>query len=257
MQELIFETGDARFIRRERTPWDFYSILFRSGSGGQVRVVWSLRPRPLALPASCRGLRHAGRPATARRGAHDRGGAGLHRGAAYRAASTDPNAPGTVADSARDFSEEQGRRGWSYGVFVGDSAVFVQLRDFRTTDWKREWFAAYPFLSLSDREQHPSESGAGPVTAAVRRWTSERGGVRITAGFHCGPKGDGVRVKVLVGGREAFSRAIGGANAAEARFESAEDLPAGATVDFAVYPGPRANANFDATELSATIAGQD
>jgi GT2 family glycosyltransferase len=257
MQEMISETGDARFVRREQTPGDLYSILFRSGSGGQVRVVWSLRPRPLALPASCRAFGMLGGPLAPGAALTIGGEPVFIEGPLTGLPSQDPNAPRIFADSARDFSEEQGRRGWSYGVFVGDSAEFVQLRDFRTTDWKREWFAAYPFLSLTDRDQHPSESAAGPV-AAVRRWRSERGGrVRIIARFHCGAKGDGVRVKVLVGGREAFSRAIGGANPAEARFDSAEDVPAGDAVDFAVYPGPRGNANFDATELSAAIAGQD
>ncbi len=256
MRTMIAEIGSARFVRREETRGGFYSELFQSGSGTPIRVIWSLRPFPLAVPASCRAIGMLGGELAP--------GAGLTvgsepvfvEGPLSGLPAPDPSSARIIADSVRDFSDAQGRHGWSYGVFVGDSPDFVPLGDFRATDWKREWYSRYPFLSLADREQHPSESGAGPV-AAVRRWTFEGGGrVRITARFHCGPKGDGVVVKVLLDGREAFSQAIGGPHPVEARFESAQDLAAGATVDFAVFPGPGGNANFDATEFSAAIAEQ-
>jgi hypothetical protein len=254
MQTMIAEIGAARFLRREDTRGDFYSELFQGASGGQVRVIWSLRPQPIAVPASCRVVGMLG--ATLEPGAALAvGGEPVFvEGPLSGLPAPDPHPRRTLADSSRDFSDAQGSHGWSYGVFVGDSRDFTALRDFRATDWKREWFAAYPFLSLTDRDQHPSESRAGPV-AAVRRWTSERGGrVRISARFHCGPKGDGVAVKVLLDGREAFSEAIGGPHPAEARFEGEQDLAPGTRVDFAVFPGPRGNADFDATELSVTIS---
>jgi hypothetical protein len=256
MRTMIAEIGAAHFVRRENTPADFYSELFQRDSGDPVRVIWSLRPFPLALPASCRAVGMLGGELST--------GAGLTvgsepvfvEGPLSGLPAPDPGSPRIVADSVRDFSDAQGQHGWSYGMFVGDSPDFVPLKDFRATDWKREWYALYPYLSLTDRDQHPSESRAGPV-AAVRRWTFDGGArVRITARFHCGPKGDGVAVKVLAGGREAFLQAIGGAHPAEARFESVMDLAAGDTVDFAVFPGPRGNADFDATEISATIAEQ-
>ncbi len=256
MRTMISELRAARFVRREPTRADLYSILFRRGSGDEVRVIWSLKPLQVALPASCRAEGMLGSPLPAGSALSTGGEPVFVEGPLSGLPGPDPDAPRIVADSARDFSDEQGGRGWRYGVFVGGSADFVQLRDFRTTDWKREWFSGYPFLSLTARDQHPSESAMGPV-CAVRRWTSDRGGrLRISARFRCGSKGDGVGVRVLVGGREAFSGRIGGPNPAEARFDSVEDLAPGTSVDFAVSPGPRGNANFDATELAATIAEQ-
>jgi hypothetical protein len=75
----------------------------------------------------------------------------------------------------------------------------------------------------------------------------------VIANFRCGPKGDGVGVKVLLDGRELFSESAGGPNQAVARFDAQEDLAAGALLDFAVYPGPRGNVSFDATEVAVTI----
>jgi hypothetical protein len=256
MRTMVAQVGGARFIRREATAPDFYSMVFRRDSGGEVRVIWSLLPRVIAVPPSSRAV--------------DMTGTGLDSGVTFAVGSEpvfvegpveglpppDAHAPALLADSLRDFSDAQGSRGWSYGMFVGGSADFVPAPDFRSTDWKREWYARYPFLSLSDREQHPAESTAGPV-AAVRRWTSVKGGrMRITALFRCGPKGDGVGVRVLIDGREAFSGTIGGPRPASVRFDSVETLAPGGRVDFAVSPGANGNANFDATEVSVTIAEQ-
>lgn len=256
MRTMIAEIGGARFVRRESTPGDFYSELFQDSSGGQVRVIWSLKPRPLAVPASCRAVDMLGEGFGPGAAVQVGGEPVFVEGPLIGLPSPDANPPRIIADSSRDFSDAQGRLGWSYGMFVGYSPDFVALKDFRATDWKREWYARYPFLSVTDRDQHPSESAAGPV-AAVRRWTSASGGrVRIGARFHCGPRGDGVGVRVLLDGHEAFSRVIGGAHPAEARFESEQELAPGSNVDFAVLPGPRGNADFDATELSVTISDQ-
>ena len=254
MRAMVANIGTARFERREASRTDFYSMLFRRESGEEVRVVWSLEPREVPLAPSCRVVGMLGNqigPAASLSvgpepvfvtGPLD----GLPAGNPYE--------PRVVADSKRDFSGEQGRHDWYYGMSVGNSAEFVQLRDFRTTDWKSEWWSRYPFLSLTESEQHPSESGSGPV-AAIRRWKSEKGGrVDISAKFRCGSKGDGVGVKIFLGGEEVFERLIGGPNPAEASFDSVRELEPQTNVDFAVYPGPHGNANFDATEVSATIS---
>jgi len=256
MQTMITEIGDARFVRREATRADFYSELFERDSGAQVRVVWSLKAVQLAIPASCRAFGMLGGEPASGTALTIGGEPEFVEGPLSGFPAPDPDSPRIIADSTRDFSGAQGRLGWTYGVFVGDSTAFVPLKDFRATDWKREWFARYPYLSLTDSEQHPSESGAMPV-AAVRRWTFNGGGrVRISAWFHCGPKGDGVDVRVLLNGREAFAQVIGGMHPAAARFDSVEELAPGDTIDFAVFPGVRGNADFDATEISATVAEQ-
>jgi hypothetical protein len=87
----------------------------------------------------------------------------------------------------------------------------------------------------------------------VRRWTCDAGGsVHLHAQFGCGAQGDGVRVEVLLDGQRVFAQSVGGPNPARADFDMVRVLPPGAHVDFAVYPGPRGNANFDATEFSAS-----
>ena len=63
-------------------------------------------------------------------------------------------------------------------------------------------------------------------------------------------------LRVLLNGREAFAQVIGGMHPAAARFDSVEELAPGDTIDFAVFPGVRGNADFDATEISATVAEQ-
>jgi hypothetical protein len=253
MKTMIAEIGAAHFVRRERTKSDFYSLLFDRDAGGQVRVIWSLRPDKLNLTASCKAVGMLGGDVAS--------GVPLAigtepvfvEGSLSNLPSEDANPPRIIADSQEGFSDSQGLHGWSYGILVGDSTDFKTLKDFRTTDWKREWFSSCPFLSFTDTEQHPSEMGAEPV-AAVRRWTCEGGGrLRIFARFRCGPKGDGVKVRVLVNGREAFADVIGGVHHGTAQFESVQDLPPGSSIDFAVFPGSRGNADFDATEISARI----
>jgi hypothetical protein len=251
---MIAEIGGRSFVRREETADGLYCLLFSSASGAQVRVVWSLEARALDVPVDCRavgmtgGVLKPGAPVTV--GDEPVYIEGSFSGLPPRG----PAGPRVITDSARDFSRDQGQGGWSYGMFIGTSGEFIPLTDFRVTDWKSEWFSRHPFLSLSDREQHPSESPAGPV-AAVRRWTCAAGGnLRLSARFRCGEKGDGVTVKVLLGGRELFSREIGGPHPPSAQFDSVEGVPVGGTVDFAVLPGSKGNANFDATETSVVIS---
>jgi Glycosyl hydrolase catalytic core len=256
MKTMIAQVGGAHFVRREPTAPDFYSMLFRRDDGGEVRVIWSLMPRAITVPSAGAAV--------------DMMGAGIGPGNAVAIGGEpvfvvgpveglpppDADAPAVVADSVRDFSGAQGSHGWSYGMFIAGSGKFVPSGDFRATDWKREWYSRYPYFSLTDRDQHPAQSAAGAV-AAVRRWTSSAAArIRVDARFRCGAKGDGVRVKVLLDGREAFSGVIGGPHAASAQFNSVEAVAPGGHIDFAVFPGPHGNANFDATEVSVTISDQ-
>jgi hypothetical protein len=256
MQVMITEIGNARFVRREATPDDLYSLLFERGPGEEIRIVWSLRPRTLVVPPACSVTAMLG-GAAAPDGPLTLGGEPFYiEGPMSGLPAPGPDAPSAIADSERDFSGSQGAGGWSYGAFVGGGASFVPLEQFRVTDWKREWFARFPYLSISDREQHPSESAAGPV-AAVRRWTATGAcRVRICARFRCGARGDGVRVAIYVEGRELHSMPIGGPFPREARFDFEQALVPAGPVDFAVFPGPHGNSDFDATETGVTISGR-
>lgn len=251
MATLISQVGGARFVRREDTPPDFYALRFERPTGAVVHVVWSLAPRTLAVPVACQVTGLLGGAVAARPDVAVGPEPVYIAGEMSGFPAPDPHAPRRLADSARDFSGVQGANHWSYGVFVGDAPAFVPLDQFHATDWKREWFGRYPYVSLSDREQHPSESPGGPV-AAVRRWTCAAGGsVHLHAQFHCGAQGDGVRAEVLLDGQRVFVQPVGGPNPARAEFDAVRVLPPGAHVDFAVYPGPKGNANFDATEFAA------
>jgi len=253
MKVMIDEIGIANLVRRETTAADFYSILFRRASGQEVRVMWSLQPRAIVVPASSKVVGMLGKARVSGAGFVIASEPVFVEGTVSGLPPREVGAPKIIADSVRDFSNVQGRRGWSYGMFEPGPAGFKPLTGFRETDWKREWNARYPFLSLTDREQHPAESGAGPV-AAVRRWTSLNGGrLRVRAVFACGPQGDGVGVKVILEGRELFSDAIGGRRPASCQFDSTCAVPPGGRVDFAVYPATRGNADFDATQVSVTI----
>ena len=254
MKTLISELGNARFKRRESTRGDLYSILFEKDGGGEVRVIWSLQPRSVAIPRTCKVIGMLGGRLPSGVELRIAGDPIFVEGALSGLPAAGPRAAKVVADSVRDFSGTQDSNGWSYGTFVGSSSAFVPLKEFRTTDWKKEWCGQYPYLSISDREQHPSESPGGAV-AAVRRRTIDRGGrFRIIARFRCGSQGDGVGVKVLLEGRELFSETIGGGRPVVSQFDSVRTVPPGGRIDFAVFPGPRGNADFDATEVTVTIA---
>jgi len=254
MRTMIAQIGGARFARRDATPPDLYSLVFNRDSGEHVRVVWSVASRTIDVPPSCKIVDMLGNPVLA--GPVTLGASPVYiEGPLFSMPLPDPSAPRVVADSVRGFSKVQGSGGWNYGMFVGPSTDFTMLSSFTTTDWVAEWYSQYPYLSLTNVDQHPSESSRGPV-AAVRRWTSTAPGTfAIHARFQCGQQGDGVTVRVYVNGEVILSEDIGGPNTyAVATCDASRPLSPGDHVDFAVFPGPNGNANFDATQLAATIS---
>jgi hypothetical protein len=251
-ETLIAQLRDAHFVRRERTPADVYSILFRRPSNEEVRVLWSLTPRTLALPRQTTAVNLVGVPVAA--------GAPLVLGDSpvfvtgpLRSLPEAVASSGTIlADSSGDFGSIP-ENGWSYGVFVGADTTFMPLGTYEVTDWKASWTGGYPSIAITADDQHPSKSGNLPV-AAVRRWRSfYEGSVRISGGFRCGAEGDGVGVSVLVDGRPRFRTLLGGGAPLEKKFDLTETVHKGTTIDFAVDPGPAANIDFDSTMMSATI----
>ena len=104
---------------------------------------------------------------------------------------------------------------------------------------------------------HPSLRDNHPVWT-VRRWRSNAtGAARITgtASRAAGAGGDGTGVKVLVDGKEAFSRIVGSpGEPATVNFDLPVTLRAGTRVDFAVTPGPGSNIDFDDLTFTAQIS---
>jgi len=160
-----------------------------------------------------------------------------------------------LADSARDFSAQQGSQGWSYGVFIGQSTVFKPLGTCQTTDWTKAWTDKYPYVSLTKGDQHPSNEGQTPVSV-VRRWQSDFAGpVRIAGQFRCGTQGDGVGVSIFSDGRRRFRKLLGGGNGNPVveTFDFVETVHPGSSIDFSVDPGPTVNINYDVTQVAVTI----
>jgi hypothetical protein len=245
----------AKFIKREETSADLYSLVFTRPSGEQVRVVWSLKPVTISSSGETAVIDMQGRAVKA--DSHlslddsplfiTGPFAGLPRPSMAKEL--------ILADSARDFSARQGDNGWFYGTFVGGSTEFAPLPTCVVTDWTQAWAGKYPYVSLTARDQHPSATGTMPV-AAVRRWESNYAGpVRIAGQFRCGTQGDGVGVSILVDGRRRFRKLLGGGNGNPIveTFDFVQTVRLGTRMDFAVDPGPSVNMNYDATSVSVAI----
>lgn len=249
---LVEQLRAARFVRRDRTPADFYSLAFESPTGETVRVVWSLSPTTIAAAGIISATDFLGHSIALTGQLRVDDGPIFVRGAPTGL----PPAAATkiiVADSARDFSGAQGSKGWSYGTIGRDPALFTPLPDFTTSDWATSWGGAFPFVAVTATNQHPSSVEGAPV-AAVRRWQSNgEDCVHITGSFLCSPKGDGVGVSILVDGHPRFRKLLGGGGGTTHRFDLVETVHPGTTIDFAVDPGPAANIDYDATTVAVTI----
>lgn len=255
MQVMAIELAGARFVRREPTLPDLYSILFVRPSGEEVRVLWSLSP--LSLPA-----------AGATRAVDLTGNMRL---APAELALTDtpvfvagpltglPPPPldlaTTLASSSSDFSGQQGGGNWWYGSSINGS--FDELPHYSVSDWNAAWGGGFAYLSITANDQHPSVAGDGQPVAAVRRWRSDRAGtVRIKGKFQCSTNGDGVGVSIRVNGQPLFRKLLGGGQSVQDTFDFEQGVAQGTTIDFAVDPGPAGNIDFDATQVAVEISGR-
>ena len=248
---LIQQLRGAKFVRRDATPADLYSLVFKNPEGREVRVLWSLTPRVLKLPGASAAVNIAGQPVAL--GDLAVGDSPLFVTGPVRGLPPAPPERGKeIANSVRDFSGVPGGD-WTYGAFQSAAAVFVPLPNYEVTDWQAAWSGLCPYLAISAVDQHPSGLNDLPV-AVVRRWRSKRGGrVHITGSFRCGAEGDGVGVSVFVNGRMRFRKQLGGGAAVSENFDFVESRPPKSTVDFVVDPGLGANIDHDATAVAVVI----
>ncbi len=251
MATMIQQLKDAHFVRREKTPDDLYSLLFQNLSSEEVRVLWSITPRHLALTGATAGVAMAGEPLVLGESI-DLNDSPIYLTGPVRGLPPAPVPEEIIADSKRDFGATS-INGWSYGTFSGGKTIFVPLPTYALTDWKAEWTGVYPYVSITSVDQHPSYAGGLAVTA-VRRWKSNyEGAVQVTGTFHCGTDGDGVGVGFNADGVQRFRTLLGGGAAVVKDFEMVETVHAGTTLDFTVDPGPVVNIDFDATSVSVVI----
>ena len=267
------QLSDARFVRREATLKDVYSLLFQRPGNGvpqDVRVLWALTPVTLNVKTNApltvvnmMGEKSALQPV----------------GGTVQLALTDaplylqgpilslpPAPPGDsaangkiVADSELQFSNAQGKNGWQYGYYEVNGQKpnptdFKLLPQYRVTDWKEEWFGGTQWLSITSTEQHPGVNGDHQMWS-TRRWTSSVAGrVRITGELSRGTKGDGSTAHILVDGTEVFARLLGGGQSLKAQFDVMVPVRVGSLIDFAIDSGPGTNTDFDGVTIKATIA---
>lgn len=249
---LTEQLRGARFVRREATPPELYSILFMRPDREEVRVLWSVKPRRLELTGARQVVDLSGVPVPVG-GGFDVGDSPVFVSGAVRGLPEACAADVALADSRRDFSPEQGRGGWYYGTLAGPDGTFVPLPRFGADDWHACWTGPLPFGAITAEDQHPSVEDGKPVSI-VRRWRSDYdGAVRIAGRFRKGVAGDGVDVRIAIDGQPVHERRLGNGQPIADEFDFVEDVHAGTTVDFAVAPGPAANIDGDATTLAVTI----
>ncbi len=257
MQTLINELSGAKFVRREKTDPNIYSMLFQHADGTQVRVLWALNPVAVNLSVG------TATTMTSMTGAS--------LGAPTSVTLTDQpvfvdgmlaglppvplNADVYLTDANRGFTDTQGGNGWSFGSFIGATTAFQPMTTYTLTDWTAAWSNEYAYNDVTPADQHPSTTANLPVSA-VRRWTSNfKGAVRVTGNFQCSVGGDGVGVRVLVNGQPLFRKLLGGTSPdISYNFDFVAPVQVGTTIDFAADPGPATDINFDATPMTATIS---
>lgn len=265
---LVQQLGSAPCLRREPTDARTRVYLFGQGNA-EVRVAWSTAPPSRLVlttdtPVTVVDVMGESRVLTPTAGRLEltvdanpvylRGNI-----SALRETGRDL----LLADSAGDFSGSQGEAPgtWSYGIYGGnparyDPAAWQPMTWTRNT-WGYQWQSPYPYSKIDEGGAHPSAGNGGQPIWAVRRWRSPLAATaRITGqATRIGDGGDGTGVKIFVDGLEIFSQLLGapGGGPKDASFDLRVPLRAGATVDFAVTPGPGVDMNFDATEFRAQI----
>ncbi len=261
LKVLNAQLRDATFSGREKTNPGVYSLKFTTPDYRELRVLWATSPVTVPVPDGTTITGMLGESLVAS------GSVALGESPVYVTGPL-PALPGAqtagaaltsaaLADSTAAFSLQQGQFGWQYGYFIGDSTTFAPLATQRVTDWKEEWGDRFVAISITNVDQHPSRSGAQPVSA-VRRWTSAvDGSVRVNARFKVGLKGDGVRARVLADGQVVQSAVLSTGTSIAANFNLTRYVRPGSTLDFAVDPGPGGSIDFDATQVAVTIERAD
>jgi hypothetical protein len=253
MLTMVQQLRGARFAARDKTPREIYSVRFRRAGGDDVRVMWSLAPREVAVSGVTGVTDMLGRSLPFD-GALLLGESPIFVTGALKG--LPPATETMIADARLGFSGAQGQNGWSYGYFADGGDDFKPLPTFGVDDWHAAWRGDQPYLSISSTDQHPSYAGESPV-ASVRRWQSDRKRtVRITGNFRGGKYGgDGLGVAIAVNGQRRFRKLLGGGegNPVAENFDLTESVQAGTTIDFIVDPGPAANIDYDSTAVSVTI----
>ena len=250
MANLIRQLYGARFVERESTPLDFYSLRFADRDQKELRILWSLTPRRLTVSGVDKALDMLGN-VVASAGTLDVNESPLIVFGPLRGLPTSTET--LLTDSQLAFGGTQGGDGWYYGVSSARDGPFSPTPTFTSDDWHYAWVNGYPYLAITAIDQHPSVIDGKPV-AAIRRWQSSVDGeIHVTGSFRSQPAGDGVGVRVLVDGQPRIDEQIGGGSPIFTTFDFTETVKRGTVIDFATDPGPATDINSDATVVNVVI----
>jgi len=168
----------------------------------------------------------------------------------------------TIADSASDFSREQGTKSWFYGYYDGDGEGEGDGAepkgpytddDFERCTWHVDhWRGSKEWLRIQAGTQHP-HAGEKMGNWIVRRWVSTvTGTIRMTGTVARNSGEDGTtRFRVRIDGTEIKAYVLGG-DSKSASVDLTADVRHGTYVDFAV--APMGSQNNDSTAVRVKIA---
>ena len=256
---LIHLLNDARFVQREKT--DDRTLVYRFENA--TRIVWvcwsgvGTAQMTFAGPIHRVGIDGAELPASPGTGPSTvRFGVRpmyvVAEKGAVAAVTESPRHDQLIADSLRDFSDVQGKGGWTYHYTANDKTGSAPYDPEKVTpmtwlpspgDWADTWTGPGRYFTLGE-EGGSGGSLNGVQGWAVLRWTSDRDGpVHITAAPQASTQGDGIGVKVFADGRELFSRLLPVKGAAD--IDLTTTVSRGTKLDFIVTPGPGLDTNYD------------
>ena len=262
---------DVRYVEREATRRYSRAFVFKFMKGDEeLRVCWATyparirlqadgpvaridlmgNPQPVALKDSCAELPLDDTP--------------FYLRGAIKSLAEVPTGASVVADLCDDFSRVQEAAGWTYGYFDGTAPAGPYTdADFKpftleVTPWGEHWRGPQDYLGAGRGEFHPQVKD-GRAVWSVARWKSTVSGVvTIEGAVERNREGDGTTFVILVGGRKAYERHVGGSkDETKAAFSVQADVKPGTLVDFAVTPGPDNNIANDSTSVDARVIAKD
>jgi Glycosyl hydrolase catalytic core len=266
MATLTRQLSGAVFVRIESTLNGVYSVLF-DRDGQELRILWSVNPGTTAFTAAATG-------AVTTTDLMGNASALQPAGGLVTLELTDepvyvlgqlqslpaPDAT-LLADSAADFSDQQGWGNWYYGYFKGGAAPgpysagsFVPMDTYTSDDWNYRWNGPSQWLEIMSGQQQPGTANHLQQWA-VRRWVSPVAGtVRLQGRFDAtSNQGDGVHARIFVDGQSVFEQQLSAGTVLGAAFDLPVGVHQGSDVDFAVDPGPGTDDSYDATLFSVRI----
>ena len=169
-----------------------------------------------------------------------------------------------IADSAGDFSDEQGKNNWNYLYYLSNLNGSAHYDPGKSeamrwepilSDWEERWVGPSQWFGISESGGHPAVIKRNQAWA-IRRWTSDRSSpVHIIANAKVGKESaDGVGINIYHDDKELFAKLL--RPGASVDIDLTTTVAKGAALDFAITPGPGINTVSDNTGFRIMILTQ-